>query len=79
LIVCGVFLALQVMLFLTAGKEGNRGGGHYRPPLFIWIFWRRRVNPSATNGVVRGADTPPLFLNHKSYIEFSSIVPYAFL
>jgi len=36
-----------VTLFPTAGKEGKRGGGCYRPPYFPVCFhggaWRRRA------------------------------------
>jgi hypothetical protein len=65
-------LALQVTLFLTASKERKRGGGRYRPPLFVWIFWQRRVGSHATNGGVHRDDAPPLFLQFQ---KASSTIP----
>jgi hypothetical protein len=47
--VCGVCLTLQVTLFSLLARKG-RGEEVVTDPLFVWIFWRRRVNPRAASG-----------------------------
>jgi len=62
---------------LTAGKEGKRGGGCYRPPRCPFVFVAAR-EPTRRQWRRRGEDAPPLFPRPETFQPPFRQIPEAF-